>query len=437
MANWVADWLEREDDSRYPIAIRARHALHVREPSGLMRGYFTGAPCHYWDGEWKALDTALRLGADGRYGAPGIPISITADGLVVPTGTGYSQLTTRAGIYDPAARTFSGVVTLPRPRIDGDRLVSGGTWWEHEVRLTETGVRETLTILERPNVGARVGEWLLLETHVSGLSVPDSELGEFSHGGYRFPPPRVWDADMRKAQAKRWYRDGRLYTGVPVEWLATARYPVVIDPDFAGSTADGRIYGSSATYDTARSTRSSYDVTASSSYVGQRLSAGVYTINRHYLKFDTSSIPDDDTITQVNIKLTVLLDYSVTDFDVQIVKQDWSGQDPIGSANAETAYDNCLSGTADNNIWRNTSGIAGNTPYTSGNLSTSWPSKASNTYWSLRSDRDYSNTAPSGDELLLIFTREASTAAYRPVAVIAHEAAAAVKRYLTLLGVGR
>lgn len=436
MANWVADWLEREDDSRYPIAIRARHALHIKQPSGLFRGYFTGAPCHYLDGrEWKALDTALKLGADGKYGAPGIPITITADGLVVPTGTGYSQVSTGIGILDAKAAKFSSLLALPKPRVDGDRLVSSGLWWEHAIRLTETGVRETFTILDKPNVGTKADEWLVIETTVQGLSVSDGEVGEFSKGDYRFPEPRVWDADMREAPAKRWYRDGRLYTGVPVEWLAKAMYPVTIDPDFAGDTADGWIRGASATYSTARSTSESFDITGAAATLGQ-FYQGSYYVFRAYLKFDTSSIPDGDTITQVNLKLAASSDSSGTDFDVQIVKQDWSSQDPIEAGTREAAYDNCLSGTADSNIWRNTSGMATNTDYTSGNLDTAWPSKTGHTYWSLRSSRDYNNNTPTGYEQIYIHTQQSSSTLRRPVAVIAHSAAA-VKRFMALLGVGR
>ena len=103
-------------------------------------------------------------------------------------------------------------------------------------------------------------------------------------------------------------------------------------------------------------------------------------------------------------------DYSDTDFDVQIVKQDWSGQNPLSSDNMGTAFDNCLSATADDSIWRNTSGMATNTPYTSGNLSTAWVNTNGITYYSLRSSRDYGNGEPSGNEFVDLYAAEATTA---------------------------
>ena len=200
-----------------------------------------------------------------------------------------------------------------------------------------------------------------------------------------------------------------------------AAYPITLDPDFSGSTADGEVYGSSNTsYNTARDVSLGFGDSSIFFRVGQRLNITYYFIYRSFLKFDTSDIPNDDTITQVNLKLTAQTDNSDTDFDVQIVKQDWSGQDPLSSDNRETAYDNCLSGTADDNIWHNTDGISVNSTYTSGNLSTSWINKEGSTYYSLRSSRDKNANEPSGNEYIQVHSAEAETASYRPVLVVVY-----------------
>jgi len=197
--------------------------------------------------------------------------------------------------------------------------------------------------------------------------------------------------------------------------------------DFVSSSGDGMIQGWDENYSTARSTSYDFDITSTYHRVGQwRQIVGLfpdqYWIRRIFFKFDTSSIPDTAIITSVKLRLTAQADSSSTDFDIQIVKQDWSSQDPIVSGTREAVYDGCLSGTADDNIWRNTSGMSLNTPYESGELDTTWVNKTGNTYYSLRSSRDYSNTSPSAsaseNESITIYTSEIATSTYRPYLVV-------------------
>jgi hypothetical protein len=210
-----------------------------------------------------------------------------------------------------------------------------------------------------------------------------------------------------------------------------AVYPVTVDPSpltQVSDTADGRVYGSSTVYATSRSTSAGFFSTTSTLHVGQHyyFDGEVdywYDINRSFLKFDTSSLPNDCTITQVNLKLTLSSDFSSTDFDVQIVKQDWSGQDPLAAGTSEAAYDGCLAGTADDAIWRNTSGVVFNTEYTSGNLAIAWPSKTGATYYSLRSSRDFGNNAPTSEEYISVYSANDATAGYRPSLVVAYNEA--------------
>ena len=203
---------------------------------------------------------------------------------------------------------------------------------------------------------------------------------------------------------------------VPYTWLQAAVFPVEIDPstDIAADMLSyNAVYGQNLTYATARSTSTDLN---NRTAVSQ---ASDYSVERSFIKFDTSSL-SGYTVTQVNMKLTPTTDASDTDFDVQIVKQDWSAQDPIAADNREAAYDNCLSGTADDNIWRSTSGISVDTTYTSGNLATAWVSTTGTTYYSLRSSRDFSNTTPTGSESILFGEPDHATTAYRPVLVVVY-----------------
>jgi len=195
--------------------------------------------------------------------------------------------------------------------------------------------------------------------------------------------------------------------------------------NFVSSSGDGQVYATlQPTYATARNTSSGFDITTAQLKVGQQAQfefvGQVYSAWRLFLKFDTSALTSSANITSVKLGLTAQADNSYANFDVQIVKQDWSSQDPIASGTREAAYDGCLSGTADDSIWRNTSGMSLNTPYESGELDISYINKTGNTYYSLRSSRDYSGTPEAGDteSTVTIYMSEAGTSTYRPYLAI-------------------
>lgn len=417
MTNWVASFLQA--NTGIVIASRARHALHVQQGNDLI-AHITGQPCHFFsNGIWQPIDTALVYDSKtDTYGAPGIPVRLKADGSV--SVGAYSQKTLAVGVLDDAAKSFSAVATLPTGLVSDDSLIRETQDYRHVLTLKENGLREELILLTKPTLGKQE-DWFVLETVITGKALPSGWTDDFSAEGMLFPPPFVVDAKGDTAQARRFFRNGRLYTGIQGSWLDTAAYPVTIDPDFAGSTADGGINGNNADYATARAVASSSSVVGTTIPLGQ-LSSPSPTVYRGFFKFDTSSIGAGSTVTQVNLKLVATTDQSLTDLDVQIVKQDWSAQDPIDATNREAAYDNCLSGTADDAIWRNTSGMSLNTQYASGNLSTAWPSKTGNTYYSLRSSRDFAGTAPTGNEFIYIASADHATEAYRPVLTVAYSA---------------
>jgi hypothetical protein len=428
MSNWVADFLTRNPDlAALPVTKRAKHSLHIRRPDGTIEANFTGAPCHYLDTDniWKPLDTKLQV-IGTEYGAPGLRGRFMDDGTVKIKDSLYSHKSTRIGIYDPQTKAFSAVKTIPLGLVSDDKIIAKSGIWKRVLTLTETGVREEIVIQSKPtNTGAGLDDWLVLETAVTGMSFPDGELDSFELEEFRFPPPSTKDANGNIAPCKRFARTvGNIqyvYTGVPVSWLATAVYPVVIDPDFAGDAANGTIEGTSTTYATARSTSTSFFSTGTYNLdIGQRYnsSTGYYFVWRSYLVFDTSGIPDTSTITQVNLKLVCIADSSTADFDVVIKKQDWSAQNPLSDANREAAFDGCLAATSDDNIWRNTSGMSSNTQYTSGNLATAWINLTGSTYYSLISSEDIANSTPTGYERISLGGQENPDAPYRPVLTV-------------------
>ena len=208
--------------------------------------------------------------------------------------------------------------------------------------------------------------------------------------------------------------------------VSGAAFPVVIDPDFAAATVDGTVYADDASYATAHATADK-DI-QNDLYTGQMLSAGVYYVYRSVLSFDTSSI-GANTISQVNLKMTVHYEQSATDFDVQIAKYNWSGN--TIENNRDTIYDGVLGATADDNLFCNTAGKSANTQYTSGNLSTAWVNKSGVTYYGLRSSLDVAETQPSGNDRFVLYDSSATTESYRPVLSVTYTASGALRRINT------
>jgi len=189
-------------------------------------------------------------------------------------------------------------------------------------------------------------------------------------------------------------------------------------------SGDGGMYGADEYYATAHSTAYTLNSSGADHQLGQNYDAAheIYYISRIFMKFDTSVIPDSDTITQVNMKLVATHNYSDTDFDVVIKKADWSAYDPASEANKDSIYDLILSASSDTNIWRNTSGISINTQYTSGNLDAARINKLGYTYYGLISSRDISSSTPVMDvgEAVRIASQENATTGYRPILTITH-----------------
>ena len=123
-----------------------------------------------------------------------------------------------------------------------------------------------------------------------------------------------------------------------------------------------------------------------------------------YLSYNTSSIEDRCTVTQVNLKLVPIdrrIHREILMF--RLSKQDWSGQ----CTAFIVQYGNSCMITA---CPAQRTILSGETPrtlatirqYSSGNLSTAWVSKTGTTYYSIRSSLDYAGTDPGSQLIMLI-----------------------------------
>ena len=384
MANWAK---LQEQLTGLPVVKRARHGIHFDKGNGEIVANFSGKPCHYEEkGVWKPIDTKLLLGNDGFYGCPHSDVKIHKDGRV------------KAGGYQQK----SALVDAKEGVVDGDKIVREFKFGTQYLYMKEDGFRQE-TVITRPPTTAEA-KYLIA-----------SESGEL--------PSKYKRSDITAVDA-----DGAVHEFVNLgqfkKWLDAAAYPVTIDPDFAGGTADITIAGTNADYTTARATATAINITGTSRLsVGQALESPGYWIMRSVLLFDTSSI-GTNTVSQVNLKLVATQDVSQRNFDIQIVKQDWSGQNPITTENRDAAFDGCLAGTADDSIWRNSNGMNVNTQYASGNLATDWVNTTGTTYYSLRSSLDVASSAPTANNQDYVGFASANhaTESYRPVLTVTYTA---------------
>jgi hypothetical protein len=127
-------------------------------------------------------------------------------------------------------------------------------------------------------------------------------------------------------------------------------------------------------------------------YVGQMEDSGDYSIFRSYLRFNTSSLPDDAVINSAYVKLVVWGDYSDTDFNVtlQSVKSPKPHNPLIPS-------DYSKAGIAGHHGHENTTGYVNDEIFNITLNSFLDINLTGMTRWSVRSNKDINATTPGAD----------------------------------------
>ncbi|MBA2706336.1 MAG: hypothetical protein H0U59_00845 [Gemmatimonadaceae bacterium] len=128
--------------------------------------------------------------------------------------------------------------------------------------------------------------------------------------------------------------------------------------------------------------------------VGQNLTGTpTYVITEIFLNFDTSSIPDDATITAVTLRLRLAFDLSTTDFIMRARERDWG--DTLEAADWASVYTDTLLATLDS------AGLAGSyNSFVSQAAFIAAVNKTGRTRFFIHSSLQESNTAPTGLEFV-------------------------------------
>lgn len=144
---------------------------------------------------------------------------------------------------------------------------------------------------------------------------------------------------------------------------------------------------------------------------------GHYDIQRSALFFDTSSLPDDVSITSATLSLYGWDLDSTTDFDVTVVDGSFLNA-PLVTGHYGSLGNQTISGGAINTIGLSISSYNDISLNAAG---MGWISKTGMTNFGLRSSRDIDAIAPSGHELSFFSHEDAAGVPFRPKLVVSYE----------------
>jgi hypothetical protein len=327
-------------------------------------------------------------------------------------GQDYRHRTRRVGVF--TGGRFKEWQRLSEAKLHGDRLVRESSSLRHEIIMLPGGLREELTLLEKPKLPSEAGDLLVLESLLLAGKLSSGMLKEKHNAEISFPRGWAQDALGKRIPLLRWVDPtGRfLYSGVPFDWLSEVEYPVVLDPDIdiTGSTADGQIEGSSVT------TSTTFDNTGTSISVGGRNVGGTPKVWRGYLKFNTSSLGPASAAQRVNLQMypTTLNNYVA--WTIYVRQYDWSANDPMATATREAAWDGLAA--ASNAAVLATSSDPAGTPVTSADLPTSWVQLEGNTYYGLWCNQEGASFPSNQGAQHQYSSAEYSTPSQRPLLMI-------------------
>ncbi len=236
-------------------------------------------------------------------------------------------------------------------------------------------------------------------------------LGQFKCA---LPLGDAYELNNESARQKLTYRiihlngDTYLLSGLKLSDLNAMTFPVVVDPTLTvySTASDGFISKTSGSYNTAW-TASTGTISNSASYIsiGQKKDPAAppsltYTIYRGFVFFNTTVLPSNAYLDNATLSVYKKDDYSATDFDITIQ----NGQ-PTYPHNPLQTSDYSKSLYSGNGGSLNTSRFSSG--YNAIQLNDlTWINKTGITKLCIRSSRDISGTAPTGNEYVNVYSNE-------------------------------
>ena len=394
------------------VAQRSRNAIAFSRHGRIVHAALSTGRLHGWgDGGFMPLDILPRR-VGGDIVVPHSPYRVGPGGEIRWAGR-LQHLPVGMGVVRGADYRRIAPVSR-RPLLADDRIIrAAGSQAEYVTQLHAEGFSDHLILHEAPQVD---GDYLAIEYRRTAPA-PEKGCAEAL--------PFARDADGRRIICDLIRRPGMLLVAVPISWLAAARYPVDIDPDFTFCLTCF-CQGSSASYAAARATCLSALSSCTDSRMGQVIGGITYVVARHSFLFPAPCF--QGTITGVTMDLAVQsVTERVTEFDIHIADSDFYldyGGPQVAHGTkcgfactvCEPIWDRC--GTcATDVVWRNTTGIVVDTYYTSPAMSVAYAQQNlddTGSFWyCVRSAEDFAASAPTANEAVDLYC--CGSAAFKPI----------------------
>jgi hypothetical protein len=294
MANWAADILEQSEFSILPIRGRKKNGIIFQRPSGPYVAVLAIQPCHYLDGanQWQSIDTTLLDAGGGKLGAPGLTPRILPTGEVQFQGIRHRHKTDGVGVFSTANNQYTELLSIPGGSVQDDKIIREVGDYRHETILKERGIKEQIILQSKPINLSR--DYFVLSTEVFEGNLPKGVAESIQTEDLWLAGGTAWDAEHNIIPVTMHVVElpgprVMVYSGVPVQWLENAVYPVTIDPTY-DSQPGSEGYDTYITVDGPTTNYGSSTVV----YIGDHPSGGAY---RLLIKFDLSSIPSSADVT--------------------------------------------------------------------------------------------------------------------------------------------
>lgn len=211
-------------------------------------------------------------------------------------------------------------------------------------------------------------------------------------------------------------------TEITSEILTTTTPAAIYNPD-SGNYDDGFMESQDNTYYTARNATTADDIylDAVTGDLGQRFVDPAYIIDRLYLYFDTSGIPDNAEVIAATVSLYGSADNSVTDFDIVVT----SGMATYPSTPLVTTdFDYTFYPTNCGSLSTASFSAAGYNDITLNSTGEGLINLTGYTKFCVMSSRDIAGTTPTGDEYVQVALADTGGTANDPKLVVTYQTAA-------------
>ena len=246
-----------------------------------------------------------------------------------------------------------------------------------------------------PLKATHAGGEIQADALVKAISDGISDLRELHFDRCYMPARRAWDTEGKTVEVKVSIQ-GNIITEEVVIPEGFAAWPVAVDTDvtYYAGTNDNAGYTDEATYAAAHdaATAPLWGVANADFPVEQQYDEGTYGVQRAFIPFDASGLPDDAIISAATMGLYGRYDYSYYDFDITIVS--FAGSNPM------IAGDFDQFGTTDlGHLTTAGFSVAGYNVITLNAAGIAAISKTAVTKFGLRSAEDIAASSPAGLEI--------------------------------------